>query len=159
MAKNKAKEIRPVGRPSSYDPKYCDQLIEYFSEPPYKEILKKIVTKDGDVVEVPAIEATDFKSFAGFAVSIGTHRGTLNDWCNQHPEFADAYKRAKEYQEKFLTINGNKGLINPAFGIFTAKNVIDYRDKKDIEVKDTTPREKMSDEELEAEIQRRLENK
>lgn len=121
-------------------------------------VTKQIVTKSGDAIEVTQPEASDFKSFAGFAVSIGTHRGTLNDWCNTYPEFADAYKRAKEYQEQFLSTNGNKGLINPAFSIFTAKNVLNWRDKKEIEVGEK-PLEKLTDEQLEAEIQKRLENK
>lgn len=36
---------------------------------------------------------------------------------------------------------------------------LDYHDRIKTEVKDTTPREKMTDEELEAEIQKRLEKK
>jgi hypothetical protein len=154
----KKKEPRPVGRPTDYKPEYCEQLIEYFSEVPYKEIIKKIVTKDGEVVEVPAIEATDFKTLAGFAISIGVHSETLLNWSKEHPEFFDAYKRAKDFQQQFLAVNGNKGLINPAFSIFTAKNVLNWRDKKEIEVAEK-PLEKMSDEDLENEIQKRLESK
>lgn len=129
MAK-KTPPPRPNGRPSEYKPEYAEALIEYFSEAPYKEILKKIVTKDGDVVEVPSVEATDFKTLAGFAISIGVHSETLLNWSKQFPEFFDAYKRAKDFQQQFLAVNGNKGLINPAFSIFTAKNVLQWRDKQ-----------------------------
>ncbi len=129
MAKKNTQEPRPVGRPTDYKPEYCEQLIEYFSEDPYKEVMKKIVTKDGEVVEVPVIEATDFKTLAGFAISIGVHSETLLNWSKQHPEFFDAYKRAKDFQEQFLAVNGNKGLVNPSFSIFTAKNVLHWRDK------------------------------
>lgn len=159
MAK-KTPQTRP-GQPTLYKEEYAQRLIDYFSEPPYKMITKKIVTKQGDVIEVEQPEATDFKSLAAFANRLGVHRETLLNWTKDHPEFFDAYKRAKEYQEEFLTINGNKGLINPAFGIFTAKNVIDYRDKRDIDVKDTTPERNLSDDELnarlEAEINERVE--
>lgn len=130
-------EENKLGRPTDYKPEYVEALIEYFSEPPYKEVMKKIVTKDGDVVEVPEYEATDFKSLAGFAVSIGVHRETLLNWTKQYPDFFDAYKRAKEYQENFLLINGNKELIHPAFSIFTAKNIIGYRDRQPDEVDKT----------------------
>lgn len=152
-------EKAEFGRPSGYDPSYCQKIIEYFSEPPYREVMKTVVTKMGDVVEVPTTEATDFKSFAGFAILVGVHRETLINWTKEHPDFFDAYKRAKEYQEHFLATNGNKGLINPAFSIFTAKNVLNWRDKRDIELSPEKPLEKLSDDQLEAEIQRRLENK
>lgn len=125
MAKKKSK----VGRPTDYKPEYIDLLIAYFSEPPYKEVMKRVVTKDGDAIEVPEDKASDFKSLAGFALSIGVHKDTLLEWSKVHPEFSGAYKKAKEYQENWLLINGNKELIPAAFGIFTAKNVIGYRDK------------------------------
>lgn len=158
MSKKKTVKTEKVerGRPTTYKPEYCDKIIEYFSEPPYREVMKTVVTKMGDVVEVPTTEATDFKSLAGFAILIGTHRDTLHEWVKTYPDFSDAYKRAKEYQEHFLATNGNKGLINPSFSIFTAKNVLNWRDKRDIELSPEKPLEKLSDDQLEAEIQRRL---
>lgn len=112
-----AKKTPPPGHPTLYKPEYCEQLIEYFSEPPYEVIRNE---------ERPS----DFKSLAAFANRLGVHRDTLHEWSKQHPEFSDAYKRAKQYQEEWLTVNGNKGLINPAFSIFTAKNVLQWRDKQ-----------------------------
>lgn len=146
MAKKQTKESRPIGRPSVYKPEYCQQLLDYFSEPPYQKIGGQN-------------EASDFPSFAGFAIKIDVHRETLLEWTKIHPEFSGSYKKAKEYQENWLTTNGLKGLLNPAFGIFIMKNVTDYRDEKKVKVEDVTPREKMTDEELEAEIQKRLEQK
>jgi hypothetical protein len=130
----KKKTSRPEGRPSLYKPEYADELIEYFSEPPYKEVMKDVVTKLGDVVKVPVTEASDFKSLAGFAIKLGVHSETLLNWSKEHKEFFDAYKRAKDFQQQFLAVNGNKGLINPAFSIFTAKNVLQWRDKQPDEV-------------------------
>lgn len=125
MANSKlnAKNIKkPEGRPTDYNPNYCQMLLAYFDVKPYEE------NKMGK------LEASDFKSLAGFAISIGVHRETLLNWSKQYPEFFDAYKRAKDFQENYLVINGMRGLINPAFSIFTAKNVLNWRDKKDIEV-------------------------
>jgi hypothetical protein len=103
------------GRPTDYDPKFCDELIEYFSIPPYK------ITADGE-------KPNDFPSYSGFAARIGIHRGTMNDWVKRHADFAEAYACAKEHQENFLLVNAMKGLIPPASWIFVAKNALRYRD-------------------------------
>jgi len=125
----------PGGRPTDYDPKYCEQILEYFERDPYTERIKKIVTKSGDVVEVPVLEASDTPTLAGFAVSIGVHRDTLKEWAKVHPEFSASVKKAKEAQENFIVTNGMKGLVNTPFAIFLAKNVCGYRDNRDVEVK------------------------
>lgn len=123
-----------TGRPSKYKEEYCQALLDYFSVEPYREVMKKIVTKQGDVIEIPENEANDMPTLAGFAISIGIHRDTLLEWSKQYPEFSGVYKRAIEFQENFLVVNGNKGLINPAFGIFTAKNILKWKDKQPDEV-------------------------
>jgi hypothetical protein len=109
-----------VGRPTSYKPEYAVQLNEYFSSRIY------IRTETGKEI------AEDFKSLAGFGLKIGVHRDTLHEWSRKYPEFSDAYKRAKEWQEFYLITNGLKGIINCSFAIFTAKNVLNWRDKQDV---------------------------
>lgn len=123
----------PLGRPTDYDPKYCQMIIEHFSIPPYREVMKNVVS-NGTVVQIQVTEANDFPSFAGFAAKIGTHRETMRSWCDRSEDFHGAYKKAKELQENWLLVNGNKSLVNTAFGIFTAKNVLGYRDKQADEV-------------------------
>lgn len=123
-------KARKPGQPSSYKPEYCQAILDYFGIEPYREVMKTIVTKSGDVIKVPENEANDIPNFAGFAASIETHRETILNWTKAHPDFFDAFKRAKELQENFIVINGNKGLLNPAFAIFTAKNVLKWRDKQ-----------------------------
>lgn len=131
----KKKEIKHErGRPTDYRPEYCQQLLDYFGEKPY--------TEDNQ----GKIRATDFKSLAGFAIKIGVSRDTLHEWSKKHKDFSDAYIRAKDFQENFLAVNGNKGLINANFGIFTAKNVLNWRDKKEIDVRDNV--NDLSDEEI-----------
>lgn len=117
MAKPKSKpQGYEFGRPTDYDPEYCKMLIDYFSVKPYEKI--------GD-----RLEANDFPTLAGFAISIDVDRNTLQNWAKKHKDFLSAYKRAKDYQENFLVHTAMKGLVNPAFAIFTAKNVIGWRDK------------------------------
>ncbi len=107
----------PAGRPTAYDPKYCDEILEYFSIKPYEKT-------DGKT------EVADLPTFAGFAKTIGVHRDTLNEWTNEHPQFSDAYKKAKEIQEDFLVINGLRSNINTAFGIFVLKNCHNWKEKQ-----------------------------
>ena len=57
---------------------------------------------------------------------------------------------AKDYQENYILINGTKGLINSSFSIFTAKNILNWRDKHDVE--QTVNTVAISDKELELRI-------
>ncbi len=123
-------EKKKRGRPTEFDPKFAEELLEYFSVDPYRERMRKVFTKKGDVIEIPEDVANDVPTLAGFAAKIGVHRDTIHQWTKDHPDFSDAYKKAKDLQENFMVINGNKGLLNPAFAIFTAKNVLGWRDKQ-----------------------------
>jgi hypothetical protein len=120
----KANGKAATGRPSDYDPKYCQEIIDFFSIPPYVE---KII--DGRVVKVN----NRLPAFHVFASKIGVGTNTLLDWCNQHEEFSIAYKKAKELQKYFLIENGLNGIYAPAAFCFVAKNITDMRDKQDIE--------------------------
>jgi len=110
-----------TGRPSDYDPSYIEKLINYFNVKPYT---KNQVTGK--------IEANDYPSLAGFAISIGKDRTTLKRWADEYPDFCIVYNRAKDFQEHFLSVNGLKGTINPFFGALLAKNHIGFSDKQEI---------------------------
>jgi hypothetical protein len=83
-----------AGSVTKYDPSYPALMMEYFSVPPYKEVMKKVVVS-GVVVELPNLEAADMPTLSGFAIKIGVHRETLLNWCKEFPEFNHAYKMAK----------------------------------------------------------------
>jgi hypothetical protein len=57
-----------VGRPSKYDPAYCDAVVEHM--------------KDG-------------ASLTSFAAEIDVARSTIGEWMNEHQEFSAACARAK----------------------------------------------------------------
>lgn len=59
---------RPVGRPSEYEERFCDELEEFMARG---------------------------YSFTAFAGSIGVCRATLDNWAEAHPEFLGARNRAK----------------------------------------------------------------
>lgn len=102
------KEAEPVGRgrPTKYDPKYCDQLIAYMALP------------------------ASFESFAG---EIGVDRDTLYEWRKKHKDFSDAHKKGKMKTlhtfEKILRLYG-KGQMkgNIAAVLFQMKNLTNFRD-------------------------------
>lgn len=56
----------PAGRPSKYDPSYCEKVIEVMGEG---------------------------LSLTAFAGCIGVDRSTITEWCSAHPEFSAACKR------------------------------------------------------------------
>lgn len=58
----------PAGRPSKYDPAYCELVVEHL--------------KDG-------------ASLTSFAAEIDVARSTINEWMAEHPEFSEACARAK----------------------------------------------------------------
>lgn len=58
----------PAGRPSKYDPAYCEQVIEAGAEG---------------------------YSLTAFAGKIGVCRDTISEWMNTHPEFSAAVKAHK----------------------------------------------------------------
>lgn len=122
----------PGGRPSKYDPKYCDEIIEYFDIPPYKDV-KVTITKGDTIVDKIERLPNDLPTLAKFAANINVDRDTIHQWTKDHPEFSDAYKKAKVLQEHHLVTCGLNSLYNGPFAIFAAKNIIGWRDKQDIE--------------------------
>ena len=131
-------EKRPVGRPTSYKYEYVDQLIEFFDTSVYT--IKTTYDKEGN--EKVEKVLNPFPTLARFATKLGVTRETLHDWATlkdangelRYPEFAYAYKRAKDYQEALLVEGAIGGMYQANFSIFTAKNVLGWRDKTEQEI-------------------------
>ena len=138
-------EKKQNGRPTVYRDEFADMLVEFFSKPSTE--VKTVTDKQGEdkVVVVPG----DFPTLARFAVSIGITTETLHDWATaknpdgslRKPSFSYAYKKAKDLQQANLVEGTLKGAYNSTFAIFTAKNVLGWRDKIDQEItgKDGAP--------------------
>lgn len=117
-----------AGRPSKYDPAFAEQLLAYFDvEACEFEIVEN---SKGDMCRVA--KPASLPTLAGFACKIGVHRETLLNWSEVHREFFDALKMAKDHQERILVENGLMGGYDKSFAIFTAKNLIDWRDKSEV---------------------------
>lgn len=103
----------PAGRPSKYDPSYCDDLEDHFAQ------------------------GLSYESFAGV---VGVSKQTLYDWEKAHPEFLDA-KKASEAKsqlvwEKRLAALATTGEGNATAIIFGLKNRASdsWRDVKATEI-------------------------
>lgn len=143
------------GRPSKYKSEYADKLITYFEdylrEPFTKEVIKTttISRKGSEIVTVEyKLISKPLPSLFSFSREINISYWTLNHWATEkvgeppglgeddkrdflHPEFSQAYKTRIYYQEQFLSHVGLGNIANPAYAIFTAKNILGWRDTTD----------------------------
>lgn len=101
-----------AGRPSKYDPKYCDQLREHMGK--------------------------GF-SFESFAATIGVNRDTLYQWAKVHSEFSDAKSDGTDaslyhYEKIFQAgILGKVKNFNSTALIFLMKNRFKWTDRQEID--------------------------
>jgi hypothetical protein len=134
----KTVKSHPIGRPSLYKPEYAQQLIDYFNIEAFTE--KTVILPNG--LEKTERIANKFPTLARFATMVGVTRETLHDWATskdenerlKYPEFSYAYKRAKDYQEYLLVEGTVAGVFNAPFAIFSAKNILGWRDKTEQEI-------------------------
>ncbi len=102
----------PAGRPSLYDPAYCEQIVEF---------------------------CADGSSISSFAASLGVSRQTITEWGNVHPEFSASVKAAKARVAAWYDKTARKiaadGGGNATICIFGLKNFDDedFRDKVETE--------------------------
>ena len=149
---SKQPEQPEPGQPTKYKPEYCQQLIDYFSIEPLEVIREQeiIGTEGGKYVSRRLPQR--FPWFEGFARKIGVHRNTLKNWCNEHPEFAEAYEIAKDLQREFLVDIGLSGATSASFAIFTMKNRRAWRDERDLKLRKAKEEGDIDDDELKAAI-------
>lgn len=121
--------------PSKYKPEYCKKIVEFFKRPPYRKQVTPVYDRDGNVTkELNTVVCNDLPFLSEFAHTIGVCLRTLERWEKNHAEFGEAWQMAKDLQKNFLITNGLRGLYNPTFAIFTAKNITDMRDQTEAKV-------------------------
>lgn len=116
------------GRPSKYDPSYCQRIIDFFDRPLFKE--KSFGSKAPELNELPTLEY-----FA--AKELGVTKQTLHNWAAEHPEFLAALNRAKELQTYMLVQGGVSRAYDPTFTKFLLNSVSDTYKDKPIQVEPT----------------------
>lgn len=110
----------PAGRPTDYDPSYCDMLIEHL--------------KQG-------------YSFESFAADVDVCKDTLYEWIKAHPEFSDAKKRGTAKSQKWwekksidhLIISKDGDRLDTGNWIFNMRNRFGWRDRPEETTEDTLP--------------------
>lgn len=124
------------GKPTLYKEEYCQGMIDFFTVPTYRMVVVKRTTKalrEGfeapEVIEEFEERGGDLPFLSQYAHKIGVATKTLAKWAERHEKFGEAYNVCKELQKNHLVQNGVQGNYNPAFGIFTAKNITDMRDQ------------------------------
>lgn len=121
------------GPPTEYEPKYCKEMMEYFTVKPYEIKKVDVFNKKGECTgQTEILDANDLPLFSGFAVKIGVHRETLLNWSKEYPEFGYVYKICKDIQDTNLLTNGLKGLYNSSYAGLVSKNWLNMKDKKDV---------------------------
>lgn len=130
-----SEQKRPVGRPTTYKPEYCQMLIEHMSQ------------------------GFSFENF-GLSCKPKVHRGTLYDWIDAHEEFADAKKighegRLKHYEtmiQAHLHMPKDSGTFSHPMMMFLLKTQYGYRDVTIVEEK-LSPKAEAINRKLNAEVQ------
>lgn len=113
----------PVGRPTKYDPAFCDVVIEEMSKGYSKE------------------------ATAGY---LRISKNTLYEWAKAHPDFADAItigeslsqRHWEETLVKHKTHTKNGTQINSQVFNLNMKNRFGWRDKQDVTTSDDKPKDK-----------------
>lgn len=127
------KEKNKGGRPTKYKPEYCQEIIDFFSTEPSREVEITNRNKKGEEWTTYKEVANPIPFLSAFARKIGVCHDTLLEWASVHGDFSVAYNKAKALQKEFLIQNGLKGFYPPASFIFTAKNITTMKDKNETE--------------------------
>ncbi len=102
----------PAGRPSKYDPSYCEEVVE--------------LGKEG-------------KSLAQMCSHFDIARSTIDQWAEDNPEFSEALSRAKAHMQAKLEEMGFTGLADKNFNAAVWKTTMmarfrdDYTERKEVE--------------------------
>jgi len=124
---------RAFGRPSKYRPKYCQLIIDYFTRAHTEEIEETHTNRKGETWSCYKLRAVPVPTLQGFSAAVGVPIRTLADWANNFKDFSQAYSHAQALQLDHLSTVTGLGLYNSNWAVFMAKNVSDWRDKKDVE--------------------------
>jgi len=94
----------PAGRPSTYKPEFCEQVVELGSQG---------------------------MSPVQIAVELGVPRTTMLSWAERHEEFSTALTRAKEHEQAWWERQGMAGMVGDKFNAAVWKTSMQARFRED----------------------------
>lgn len=116
-----------------YKEKFAFDMVSYFkSIQLYTEIKESFTWANGEVKEDIRMVPNRPPMLETYARQLGVSVRTLRTWGMKHKEFAEALSICEDYIKEFMVEHGLKGNYNSSFGIFTAKNLTDMKDKSEI---------------------------
>lgn len=131
------KKIETRGRPTSYEPRFCQMLIDYFDQDPtegieidhFKEGKKTWTDKKQISRRIP--------SLTKFCKVIDRGWNTIHNWVNPESEifqplFKDAYTYARAIRKDFLIDGAITAHYPPNTFKFIAVNLTDMRDTQEV---------------------------
>ena len=110
-----------------YQPEFCDRLLAFFDVVPFH--ITEVTKRDGSVSLVET--AAELPTFAAFAKQLGTTCEVLKNWENKHAAFREAAQKARDLQSNILIQNSLRGNYSASFAVFTAKNLLGWKDGKE----------------------------
>ena len=118
---------RSKSMPLRYRPEFCERLLAFFDVPPFT--VTEVQKKDGSIALVET--AAELPTFAAFAKQLGTTCDVLLAWEKAHPAFMQAAQKARDLQGNILIQNSLRGNYSASFAVFTAKNLLGWKDGKE----------------------------
>lgn len=116
-----------AAKPLRYRPEFCERLLLFFDVPPFT--VTEVTKRDGSVSLVET--AAELPTFAAFAKMLGTTCKVLAEWEEKHPAFRQAALKARDLQGNILIQNSLRGNYSASFAMFTAKNLLGWKDGKE----------------------------
>lgn len=110
-----------------YQPEFCERLLAFFDVSAFH--VTEVTKRDGSVSLVET--AAELPTFAAFAKQLGTTCEVLKSWETKHPAFHEAAQKARDLQSNILIQNSLRGNYSASFAVFTAKNLLGWKDGKD----------------------------
>lgn len=132
--KRKCKDGRPFGRPSSYDPKICQEMVEWFERPLTRTEIEQTAS-GGRVVNVSKVKANRLPTFEKFSAERRIPLRTLHEWRIAHQDFSHAWQHCKSVQADFMLQNALTRDFDPGFTKFMMMNIHGWKDSSKVENK------------------------
>ena len=87
----------------------------------------------GSAIKKPdtSVQFSYTSTFAAFAKMLGTTCAVLSSWEKKHPAFRLAVQKARDLQGNILIQNSLRGNYSSSFAVFTAKNLLGWKDGKE----------------------------